>query len=67
MCLDICDALPSTRAANNLEHQLAKSATAPALLYGEAQAAESSSDFIHKMKIALKELMETRNAKQKTE
>ena len=33
MCLDICDSLPSTRAANNLEHQLAKSATAPALLY----------------------------------
>lgn len=32
----------------------------PALLYGEAQAAESRDDFIHKMKIVLKELKETR-------
>lgn len=32
---------------------------APALLYGEAQGAESRVDFIHKMKIALKELKET--------
>jgi four helix bundle protein len=29
------------------------------LIYGEAMAAESRSDFIHKMKIALKELRET--------
>ena len=33
---------------------------APALLYGEAQGAESRADFINKMKIALKELKETR-------
>ena len=33
---------------------------APALLYGEAQGAESRSDFIHKMRICLKELKETR-------
>jgi four helix bundle protein len=33
---------------------------APALLYGEAQSAESRMDFIHKMKIVLKELKETR-------
>jgi len=30
------------------------------LNYGEAQAAESSDDFIHKIKIVLKELRETR-------
>jgi len=60
VCLDICDLLPNTKSANNLEHQLSKSGTAPALLYGEAQAAESKADFIHKMKIALKELRETR-------
>lgn len=58
--LDICDLLPNTRAGQNLEYQLSKSGTAPALLYGEAQAAESRSDFIHKMKIALKELRESR-------
>ncbi|HYI78439.1 MAG TPA: four helix bundle protein [Chryseolinea sp.] len=33
---------------------------APALLYGEAQSAESRDDFIHKMKVGLKELKETR-------
>jgi len=60
MCLDVCELLPGTKAGHNLEYQLAKSGTAPALLYGEAQAAESRADFIHKMKIALKELRESR-------
>ena len=60
MILDVCDLLPNTKAANNLEHQLSKSGTAPALMYGEAQAAESRADFIHKMKMLLKELRETR-------
>lgn len=58
--LEICDLLPNSRAANNLEHQLSKSGTAPALMYGEVQAAESRADFIHKMKMLLKELRETR-------
>ncbi|MCW3116822.1 MAG: four helix bundle protein [Chitinophagaceae bacterium] len=58
--LGVCDLLPNTRAANNLEYQLSKSGTAPALMYGEVQAAESRADFIHKMKILLKELRETR-------
>lgn len=58
--LEICDLLPNSKAANNLEHQLSKSGTAPALLYGEVQAAESRADFIHKMRILLKELRETR-------
>ena len=60
ICLDICELLPFTKAGQNLEHQLSKSSTAPALLYGEAQAAESKNNFIHKMSIALKELRETR-------
>src|SRR5262245_44675375 len=60
LILEVCELLPNTRAGNNLEYQLCKSGTAPALLYGEAQAAESRSDFLHKMKIALKELRETR-------
>ena len=60
MCLEICDLLPNSKAGLNLEYQLSKSGTAPALLYGEAQAAESRIDFIHKMKIALKELRESR-------
>ncbi len=60
MCLSICDILPNTRAGQNLEYQLSKSGTAPALLYGEAQAAESPADFIHKMKLVLKEIRESR-------
>jgi four helix bundle protein len=30
------------------------------LVYGEAQAAESRADFIHKMKVVLKEIRESR-------
>ena len=60
MPLNVCDILPTSRTGSNLEHQLSKSGTAPALMYGEVQAAESRADFIHKMKCALKELRETR-------
>ena len=60
ICLSICDLLPNTTAWQNLEYQLSKSCTAPALIYGEAQAAESPADFIHKMKLVLKEIRETR-------
>jgi len=59
-CLEVCDLLPPTRAGQNLEYQLSKSSTAAALNYGEAQAAESSADFIHKMKLVLKEIRESR-------
>jgi hypothetical protein len=45
LILDVCDMLPGTKAGSNLEHQLSKSGTAPALIYGEAQAAESRTDF----------------------
>lgn len=60
MCLDVCELLPPTKAGQNLEYQLSKSGTAPALIYGEAQAAESRTDFIHKIKMVLKEIKETR-------
>lgn len=59
-CLDVCELLPATRAGQNLEYQLSKSGTAPALIYGEAQAAESRADFLHKMRMVLKEIKETR-------
>lgn len=59
--IDIAETLPKTVAGNHLAGQLVRSGTAPALQYGEAQAAESRQDFIHKMKIALKELRETFN------
>jgi four helix bundle protein len=59
-CLDVCELLPPTKAGQNLEYQLSKSGTAPALIYGEAQAAESRADFLHKMRMVLKEIKETR-------
>lgn len=60
MVLDVCDLLPNSKAGQNLEHQHSKSGTAPALMYGEVQGAESRADFIHKMKLILKELRETK-------
>lgn len=59
-CLDVCDMLPNTKSGQNLAYQLSKSGTASALIYGEAQAAESKADFVHKMKMVLKEIRETR-------
>ena len=52
-------ALPNKQEFQVLGNQILRSGTAPALLYGEAQAAESRKDFIHKMRIGLKELRET--------
>ncbi len=46
-------------AAEHLIKQLIRSATSPALNYGEARSVESSRDFLHKMKICLKELRES--------
>lgn len=60
ICLKVCDLLPNSKAGQNLEFQLSKSSTASALIYGEAQAAESKADFIHKMKMVLKEIRESR-------
>ena len=57
--INIVEALPNTRAVNHIAGQLVRSGTSPAPNYGEAQSAESRKDFIHKMKIALKELRET--------
>lgn len=58
--IDVVDSLPSNRAGNYIAAQMIRCGLAPCLLYGEVQAAESRDDFIHKMKIALKELKETR-------
>ena len=59
--IDISESLPQIFAAKHLGEQLLRSGTSPALHYGEAQAAESPADFIHKMKVCLKELRETYN------
>jgi four helix bundle protein len=54
------ESLPKSRVGIHVGGQLMRSGTSPAPNYGEAQSAESRSDFIHKMKICLKELRETR-------
>jgi four helix bundle protein len=56
---DIVEALPNTRLGNYIAGQLIRSGCSPALNYGEAQSAESRNDFIHKMKLILKELRES--------
>jgi len=56
---DIVDSLPVTRLGNYIAGQLVRSGCSPSLNYGEAQSAESRNDFIHKMKIILKELRES--------
>ena len=57
--IKITENLYTTRAGNHIAGQLVRSGTSPALLYGETQSAESRNDFIHKLKIILKELRET--------
>jgi len=57
--IDLVESLPRTPAAKHLGGQLLRSGTSPALNYGEAQSAESPDDFLHKMKVCLKELRET--------
>jgi four helix bundle protein len=59
LAIEVAVALPSSFAGNHLANQLIRSGTSPALNYAEAQGAESRKDFIHKMKISLKELRET--------
>ena len=58
--INVVEALPKTRAGNNIAGQLVRCGTASAPNYGEAQSAESRNDFIHKIKICLKELRETK-------
>ena len=58
--IEIAEKLPNTKAGNHVGGQLIRSGTSPAYNYGEAQAAESRADFVHKMKVCLKELRETR-------
>ena len=60
MIIQLAEALPKTKTGNHIAGQIIRCATSPASNYGEAQAAESRNDFIHKMKISLKELRETK-------
>ena len=59
LIIEIVNETPNSKAGNHLTGQLVRSGTSVALNYGEAQSAESKNDFIHKMKVILKELRET--------
>ncbi|MEN9990642.1 MAG: hypothetical protein RLZZ224_344 [Verrucomicrobiota bacterium] len=59
LVIGVVEALPSSKAGSHIGAQMIRSGTSPAPNYGEARSAESRKDFIHKMKIALKELRET--------
>ncbi len=57
--IEVVEALPNDKAGNHIGGQLIRCGTSPAFNYAEAQSAESKNDFVHKMKICLKELRET--------
>ncbi len=57
--INIVEQLDNSKVANHVGSQLLRSGTSPYPNHGEAQAAESPKDFIHKLRISLKELRET--------
>ena len=59
LVIGVVEDLPNTKAGNHIGNQLIRSGTSPAPNYGEARSAESKRDFVHKIKISLKELRET--------
>ena len=60
-CVRACAALPAKAVGSaSFADQLFRSSTGIAANYAEACEAESAKDFVHKLKIAMKELSETR-------
>ncbi|RMD92935.1 MAG: four helix bundle protein [Calditrichaeota bacterium] len=59
LVIQISESLNKSPAGRHIAGQILRSGTSSALHYGEAQSAESRNDFIHKLKIVLKELRET--------
>jgi four helix bundle protein len=58
--IDLSEMLPASRAGNHIAGQILRSGTSAYPNHGDAEDAESRADFIHKLKICLKELRETR-------
>lgn len=57
--IKVADSLPKSPAGKHIAGQLLRSGTSAAPNYAEARGAQSTADFIHKLKIALKELNES--------
>jgi four helix bundle protein len=58
--IDLTESLPNTRAGNHIAGQLLRCGTSSFSNHGEVEAAESRRDFLHKLRICLKELRETK-------
>ena len=58
--VELTESFPSTRAGNYIAGQLLRCGTSPLSNHGEVEAAESRKDFVHKLRICLNELRETR-------
>ena len=58
--IKIVSDLPQNPVGKHVSYQLVKSGTSPGANYEEARGAESARDFIHKLRIVLKELKESR-------
>jgi four helix bundle protein len=56
----VAENLPSTRLGQHVAGQIVRSGTSPAANYEEACGAHSKKDFVHKLRICLKELRETK-------
>ena len=54
--VNLSASLPKTPAGKHIALQIMRSGTSPAPNYGEARGAESLADFVHKLRIVLKEL-----------
>jgi four helix bundle protein len=59
LIIEITKEMSNDYAGTHLSKQLLRSGTSVSLNYGEAQSGESRRDFVHKMKLVLKELRET--------
>ena len=57
--IKLSSGLPKTPAGRHVAGQILRSGTAPAPNYGEPRGAESHNDFVHKLRVVLKELNET--------
>jgi four helix bundle protein len=57
---NVVDGLPDTKLGRHIARQLVRCGTSPGPNYEEACAGESRADFVHKIKIVLKELRESR-------
>lgn len=55
----LTEKMSGSQTKDHVSNQLLRSGTAPMAHHGEAQSAESPKGFIHKLKIALKELRES--------